>query len=129
MITISTAWSVRLMAQFGQSSSAHHRAQRDVHPHSTERSRLIDLPWAFEAAARRDSSMLARERAPPRAVPLHSRAVPLPPSSPLPVTIRLTAEEREALDSQVEKRGEPMAVLIRKAIEPDRLFTPARNRG
>jgi predicted DNA binding CopG/RHH family protein len=45
------------------------------------------------------------------------------------VTIRLTEREREALDSNVEKRGEPMAVLIRQAMEKDGLFDVTKKRG
>jgi hypothetical protein len=45
------------------------------------------------------------------------------------VTVRLTQDERDALESHVEKRGEPMAALIRAAMDKDGLFTPVKKRG
>jgi hypothetical protein len=45
------------------------------------------------------------------------------------IGVRLTDEEVTALDTHVEKRDEPRAVLIREAMDKAGLFTPARKRG
>jgi predicted DNA binding CopG/RHH family protein len=45
------------------------------------------------------------------------------------ITLRLTEEERSAVEAHVEKTGKPRAVLIREAMEAFGLFTLPRKRG
>lgn len=45
------------------------------------------------------------------------------------ITLRLTDEERAAVEVHVEKTGTPRAVLIRQAMEAYGLFTLPKKRG
>ena len=57
-------------------------------------------------------------------MPFHKRGRPRSEYTTSNLSVRLTDAEREALQSHVDGKGEPAAVLIRTAMEAAGLFEP-----